>query len=431
MRVFLTIGLTSMALLIMGQSDEPCSGAGAPNIAVNPNCVSTTAIISATDQFQSNAANFGIPTCGLSGADVWYAFVAPASGNVDIITTAGTISDAVMSVYDSDCTTYTELACDDDGGTLFMPELNLVGLTPGQVYYIRLWEWGGGTGSFDICVVEVGGSGGSGNQDCSGATGVCSNASFSGNSNGGGSISDLNGTNQGCLLGENQSSWYEFQAQTTGPIDLTISPQNGTDDYDFAIWGPNPTCPPSAPPIRCSYAAGGGDTGLVNGSGDNSEGATGDRWVEDFNMNAGEVYMMVIDNWSATTSPFDLTWGGSAVLDCSVLPVLLTDFSGVAEDYGNRLSWRTASESGSSHFIIERSVDGYTFLRIGRVEAQGSSYSDVHYAFERSLGNEIPLLLSLVDGRSGWWFQENSGHRRSSKCRHRTGSELRYIGTSC
>ena len=89
------------------------------------------------------------------------------------------------------------------------------------------------------CITCVGG-GGVPPTNCLGATTICSDNTFSGNSSGFGT-QELNSSNDGCLSGEHQSSWYFFQATAAGTIEFTISPQNGTDDYDFAIWGPYPS----------------------------------------------------------------------------------------------------------------------------------------------------------------------------------------------
>lgn len=393
MKRLLLISMLTLPSWMFAQSDTPCGGGGAPAIPVNTTCVNSTVQITAADSYQSNAANFGPVSCGWSGEDVWYTFVAPATGSVDILTSAGSITDGVMALYESDCVTYTELACDDDSGPGLMPQISMGGLTPGQTYYIRFWQYFGGTGNFNVCVVEAAAT--AANQDCSGATGVCSNASFSGNSNGAGTP-ELNAANSGCLYVEHQSSWYIFQAQTTGTLTFTLSPQNGTDDYDFAIWGPGAACPPTGPPIRCSYAAGGGDTGLLNGSGDNTEDAWGDRWVEDMTIIAGQTYVLIIDNWSATTSPFDLTWGGTASLDCTVLPVELVHFDVQNDNGTNHLEWMTASELDNDRFIIQRSMDGMTFHDIGEVSGVGYSTQSIHYQFPDSRYNQCMNYYRLV-----------------------------------
>ena len=128
----------------ISQSNTPCSGMSvvAPSLAVNATCSNTTATIDGADSQQTNANNGGTPSCGSMGEDVWFTFTAPASGNVDLTTTAGTITDAVMAVYSGSCGSFTEVDCDDDGGTGSMPLLNLTGLTAGNTYFIRLWDHG-------------------------------------------------------------------------------------------------------------------------------------------------------------------------------------------------------------------------------------------------------------------------------------------------
>jgi hypothetical protein len=55
------------------------------------------------------------------------------------------------------------------------------------------------------------------------------------------------------------------------------------------------------------------------------------------------------------------------------LPVVLTSFSGQAAGPVNQLQWSTASESGVAHFEVQRSLDGSTFLALGRVPATNTS----------------------------------------------------------
>lgn len=71
----------------------------------------------------------------------------------------------------------------------------------------------------------------------------------------------------------------------------------------------------------------------------------------------------------------------SAVGDIGVLPVELIDFSGQALSEGNQLHWSTGSESGSSHFMIERGTDGVTFDPIGTLDAAGESTTLRTYAW--------------------------------------------------
>lgn len=255
-----------------------------------------------------------------------------------------------------------------------------------------------------------------GNQDCENATMVCDAASFSGNSNGYGT-QELNGSNRGCLLGnERESSWYYINVGSSGTLEMTISP-TASDDYDWAIWGPfteataNANCPPTSGPVRCSWALGYGDTGMRtpywgqtssigcgflwlgpcyglitshNNPVDNSEGAGGDSWVAPLNVQAGEIYILLIDNFSKSNNPFNLTWGGSAGLECTEvpLPVELTAFNGQNKQGINLLTWETATETNNDYFSIAHSSDGFSWQEIDKVSGAGNSTEVKNYSLE-------------------------------------------------
>ncbi|CAN5134443.1 hypothetical protein BH09BAC5_BH09BAC5_03720 [soil metagenome] len=218
-------------------------------------------------------------------------------------------------------------------------------------------------------------------QDCEqgGGITICSNTTFNGNSSGNGNVNDLPNFVNGCLTTEHESSWYYFSPSSSGTIGFTISPANGTDDYDFAVFGPftDVECPlnNAVPPLRCSYAAGGGNTGCGNGAIDVSEGAGGNRWVQDINVIAGEIYVLLIDNFSSSSNPFTLSWNltNGANLNCTVLPVEFLSFEGEKVDNYHSLNWKTATELNNDHFILERSTEGNTFVEVGRVNGAGTS----------------------------------------------------------
>lgn len=245
-------------------------------------------------------------------------------------------------------------------------------------------------------------------QDCAGGITVCSGQSFGNNSNNTGNVVDLTAANQGCLAsGERQGTWYYFSPSAGGTIGFTISPVAPTD-YDFAVWGPmaSITCPPPGPPLRCSYAAPFGDTGAGNGATDPTEGAGGDRWISTFNVLAGEIYIMYIDNFSTNGQAFNLSWQltNGASLDCTILPVELTDFDAKAAGASVELNWITASERNSGVFEIERSIDGGHFERIGAMPAAGNSSRPLLYTMlDRSPStgvNHYRLRQIDADGRS-------------------------------
>jgi hypothetical protein len=222
-------------------------------------------------------------------------------------------------------------------------------------------------------------------SDCGGGTTVCNSSSFTGNSSGYGTQElPNNNTIDGCLTDENQSSWYLFQVQTAGTFAFTIAPANGTDDYDFALWGPytTTTCPPNTSPVRCSFSGVNGNTGLLAGAGDNSEGIVGDSYVNPITANVGEIYILLIDNFSSTTSPFTLTWNmtGGASLDCNVvLPVEMSQFTAYHANSVNIIEWTTLTEVNSHHFTVERSTDGIHFEVLETLPAAGNSNGPIRY----------------------------------------------------
>ncbi|MDB4533279.1 T9SS type A sorting domain-containing protein [Vicingaceae bacterium] len=232
-------------------------------------------------------------------------------------------------------------------------------------------------------------------QDCLGGTSICSDATFNDNSNGSGDDVDLDGSNSGCLGTENETSWYFFEAQTAGTLEFLIDPSNGTDDYDFAMWGPYPSgttpataCPPVGAPIRCSFAAGAptayGGTGLQIGAGDVSEGTGGDDIVDEITLVIGDVYVLVVDNYSGTTSPFtmDISLTSGLTLDCVPLPVNLMSFTGLPEDGYNELKWKTATEINNDKFEIEKSLDGVLFSKLDEVQGSGNNSTITDYNYQ-------------------------------------------------
>lgn len=91
---------------------------------------------------------------------------------------------------------------------------------------------------------------------------------------------------------------------------------------------------------------------------------------------------------TASTSEF----GNNLLLPTVPLPVVLVRFA--AQAVGDRdalLSWATASEVNSDYFEVERSLDGNTFVALGRRAAQGSTSSATSYTFsDAGIGPKVP-----------------------------------------
>ena len=183
--------------------------------------------------------------------------------------------------------------------------------------------------------------------------------------------------------GENHTNWYTFTVQSGGTLNFVINPQDNNDDYDYAVYGPNVTCGSLGSPIRCSDSGVTGNTGLQNVSpNQNTETVSGDGWTETMTVNTGDTYFLVIDEWSPNAgSGYDLSFSGTASLDCTILPVELTEFTAEFQPEYNvvDLTWTTASERDNDRFELERSTDGINYEVIRTVKGAGTTNLPTQY----------------------------------------------------
>ncbi|MGV3631511.1 MAG: hypothetical protein ACO1O6_09895 [Bacteroidota bacterium] len=249
-------------------------------------------------------------------------------------------------------------------------------------------------------------------SECWGGTQICNDQTFSGNNAGLGDYQELNASNAGCLTNlfgstEHQSSWYYFVPVTNGSINFTI--ETGVD-YDFAIWtGAGVNCGSLGLPARCSYAADPGFTGLGNSASDNSEDADGDRYVAPLNVNAGQYYIMLIDNFTADNTPFTINFSFSTpnLLNCNPipLPVTLYSFEGRYHTGKNILSWIALNETENAFYTVERSSDNLHWEFVTQVESStpdskiNMKYEISDENFERNKLNYYRLSQTDTDGK--------------------------------
>lgn len=229
---------------------------------------------------------------------------------------------------------------------------------------------------------------------------------------------ELNPTNQGCL-GVNEgttSYWVQICAQTTGTIQFQIAPNGANNDYDWAVWNGS-TCPPTTAPIRCSFAISnpgpGGDNTGVNSTNnapqtDNSEGAGGNQWVQDINAIAGDCYTICINNYGTGSNNFTLSFSGTSTLNCSPLPIELTEFTCNSTDKFIELNWTTQSETNNDYFNVERSQNGINWQKISTIMGQGTSTTPFSYVLRDSYppyGNNY-YRLKQVDYNADFTYTE-------------------------
>jgi hypothetical protein len=202
----------------------------------------------------------------------------------------------------------------------------------------------------------------------------------------------------------------------SGTLGFVIDPPSGLD-FDFALYGPgNGTliCPLNTgnAPLRCSYANNNlstvqGDVGLVDGAGDLTEGASGDGFVEDLTVIAGEEYALLINTFSSgnpQAAP-TITWSGSAMngLICGfALGGEVISFDGYHYQGANFLHWKTASEHNTDYFTVKKSHDGNEWQTMTKITAAGSSNALLSYQLtdnESEGVNYYDLFLTDFDGK--------------------------------
>ncbi|WP_396150802.1 GEVED domain-containing protein [Flavobacterium sp.] len=137
---------------------------------VNDNCATAT-VLTPGGTFATNplvgtnigsTASAGAPAPGCAsylGGDVWYSVIVPASGNItfDSASVSGSpISDSGMAVYSGPCSTLVLVECDDDDSLGSFSKISLTNRTPGEVLYVRFWEYGNDAfGTFQVSAYDA------------------------------------------------------------------------------------------------------------------------------------------------------------------------------------------------------------------------------------------------------------------------------------
>lgn len=195
-------------------------------------------------------------------------------------------------------------------------------------------------------------------QDCDNAIPVCQQSytqtsSYTGN----GTIQEVNGT---CLSSqETNSVWYVFTVQNSGTFTFML---NTANDYDFALYDITTigcTGVPSATPVRCNFSATYGSTGLTlpaSGAANLSVGAGGAPTMAGLNVNAGQTFALIIDNFSANTNGYDITFGGTAQIFDNTPPTIAStsvpcNSNTIRINFSEPVACNSITSSGSEFLI--------------------------------------------------------------------------------
>ena len=168
--------------------------------------------------------------------------------------------------------------------------------------------------------------------DCASAVPICNNTPVNGGTNGYG-IDDFNGSSvSGCIAQatgtiESNSAWYRFRTGESGQLGFNIG-FDVSEDWDFALYRTD-DCNNLGEPVRCNYFDN-SDDNTYTGVGEDPTGVDNfqyDDWLE---VEAGEDYCLLINNFSNANSGFSIQFSGNifvefpnTALDCSIINNLL------------------------------------------------------------------------------------------------------------
>lgn len=266
--------------------------------------------------------------------DVWFAFVATAntvniSINGNTAAGGGTLQNPGVALYSGICGTgLVEEECLSDAVGNNTVETFGGPLTLGQTYYIRVDARNESEGTFQLCINNF-------NQipeptsDCNDGVVLCDKSSFTVQSvSGAGSVTnEIDPTT--CIQEEISSVWYKWTCDQPGTLTFTLTPNQATDDLDFAVYElPNGINNCNGKQIIRCMASGEnvgepfanwepctGSTGLSLNDPDTEEipgCQSGDNnFASAVNMTAGTSYALIINNFSNTGSGFSIEWGGT------------------------------------------------------------------------------------------------------------------------
>jgi hypothetical protein len=105
----------------------------------------------------------------------------------------------------------------------------------------------------------------------------------------------------------------------------------------------------------------------------------------------------------------DYVYSSVVTASLATLPITLNSFSLKSiNDNAVNINWQTSQELNSSHFDIEKSINGNDWIKVGVVSTKGNSNTIQSYSFidkkPASYNNDIYYRLKIVDGDGAYKY---------------------------
>jgi len=278
----------------------------------------------------STASDNGFSLCqNTNGRDIWFTFYATAPDLV-ITVTPETGHRVDASLYDGACGSLTEATCGLQELQDRFLHLYKGGLEPGTQMFLRIDGGTSGDFRFTLCINNFFAPALDG-SDCATANLICSGQSFTVNNvTGFGHVNELAGASCFNNANESNSIWFRWVCDTPGDFTFELIPLKESDDIDFVVYKVNGDpmgC--NMEVVRCmatgvsAFGCAGsphccGPTGLRRGETDVSEsagcGPMKNNFLKPLDMEAGDAYALLINNYTSQNEGFEFRIDGTATL---------------------------------------------------------------------------------------------------------------------
>ena len=244
--------------------------------------------------------------------------------------------------------------------------------------------------------------------DCGNAIPICNNTPVNGGTNGfgvddfNGSLIRCNGVNSG--WGETNSAWYRFRTGASGQLGFNLN-VDSTEDWDFALYKSD-GCSGLGVPVRCNFFDNRDGNSFV-GVGEDPTGDWSNIQYEDWlEVEPGEDYYLIIDNFSNGNSGFSIQFSGNIfvtnpfdALDCSIVSNLLGPPISSCE--GQNVTLNATTTNGDTYRWYEDTGSGLQLIsgetsEVLVVSVSGTYLVEIETTFGNLIKSDVHVGFSPV-----------------------------------